>query len=353
MWLTGNDAVNRYDGKMVKVYNLDKYFQGCPNLQQGYGFAEDTEGNIYIGSTRGLYIYHRSRDKFTFKKIFNNATDSVAMPFAFRDGKIWCFNLQYQLATYNVNTKEISYVTQLALDPLLSIHIYDLSENIFYFHFPFIDRQGTVWCVGNNNIAGFNEKTKTVFYPIQEYVKKNKPAFISSCYDVNKIICGTKNGILEYDIETRSVSEIKELGNKQTGTIKSINVNRDFIVFNGEQGVTFTSKDYKKVNWLESKKSDKYTRCYNFSFDKSDRLWICDDVQGLIILDFHPKLLNKEPADNTDSFHLGNGIISFAELPDGNIITHNNVEQNKLTKKLGYLPISDDINTRMATDKFR
>ena len=26
MWITGNDAVNRYDGSRVKVYNLNKYF---------------------------------------------------------------------------------------------------------------------------------------------------------------------------------------------------------------------------------------------------------------------------------------------------------------------------------------
>jgi signal transduction histidine kinase len=355
MWLTGNDAVNRYDGKMVKVYNLDKYFLQCPNLQQGYGFAEDSESNIYIGSTRGLYIYHRNQDKFTLQKIFINAPESVAMPFAFRDGKIWCFNLKYQLATYDIRTKQVNYLTQLSLDPLISVHVYDLSENIFYYHFPFIDRQGTVWIIGNNNIAGYNNKTKTAIYPIGEYVKKNKPAFISSCYNDNKIICGTKNGIVEYDIENNTIAEVNVLNNKKPGSIRSINANKDFIVFNGEQGITFTTKDYKTVKWLEPKKSDKYTRCYNFSFDKSNRLWICDDVQGLIIFDFHPGMLNKEPGEGADSFRLGSGIITFGELPNGNIITHNKVEQNKITKQLAYLPIKfpDDVNTRMATDKFR
>ena len=352
MWLTGNDALNRYDGKMVKVYNLDKYFLLCPNLQQGYGFAEDDESNIYIGSTRGLYIYLRKQDKFILKKIFN---DAVAMPFAYRDGKVWCFNLNYQLATYNVKTKEVNYVTQLALDTLISVHIYDLSENIFYYHFPFIDNGGTIWVVGNNNIAGYNIQTKKASYPIAAYVNKNNPVFISSCYSYGKIICGTKNGIVQYDSKTNTIVEVKLLGNKKTGIIKSINANKDFIVFNADQGITFTTKDYKKVKWLEPKKTDKYIRCYNFSFDKSNRLWFCDDVQGLNIFDFRPLLLNKEPSGNTDSFRLGNGIITFGELPDGNIITHNNVEQNKATRQIGYLPIQfgDDVNNRMATDKFR
>ncbi len=56
MWITANDALNRYDGSSVKVYNLNKYFNDCPNLQQGYGFAEDSESNLYVGSESGLYI---------------------------------------------------------------------------------------------------------------------------------------------------------------------------------------------------------------------------------------------------------------------------------------------------------
>ena len=355
MWLTGNDAVNRYDGKMVKVYNLDKFFVHCPNLQQGYGFAEDDESNIYIGSTQGLYIYLRSQDKFILQKIFNDATGSVAMPFAFRDGKVLCFNLKYQLATYDVKSKQVNYIAQLALDPLISVHIYDLSENIFYYHFPLIDDNGTVWVVGNNNIAGYNSQTKKAIYPILEYVKINKPVFISSCYDEGKIICGTKNGIVQYDTKSNTIAEIKVLGNKKISIIRSITANSDFIVFNSEQGITFTSKDYKRVKWLEPNKTDKYIRCYNFSFDKSNRLWFCDDIQGLNIFDFRPRLLNKEPSQNVDSFKLGRGIITFGELPDGNMITHNNVEQDKVTRQIRHLPIQfgDDVNNRIATDKFR
>ena len=355
MWLTGNDAVNRYDGKMVKVYNLDRYFLNCPNLQQGYGFAEDDEANIYIGSTRGLYIYHRNQDKFSLQKIFNNAGDSIAMPIAFYDGKIWCFNLQYQLATYDVKTKVITNITRLALDPLVSVHIYDLSVNVFYYHFPFIDRHGTVWIVGNSDIAGYNIKSRNTTYPLNEHIKKNKPNFISSCYDGSKILCGTKNGILEYNIETGNIAEIKMLGNKKPGVVKSISCNADFIVFNGEQGITFVSKDYKKVKCLETERSDRFRRCYNFSFDKSNRLWICDDVQGLVIFDFHPKLMNKEPAEFADDFHLGNGINSFGELPNGNVLTHNDVMQEKLTKKLVHLQLNypGEALLRFCTDTVR
>ena len=351
MWLTGNDAVNRYDGKMVKVYNLDRYFLNCPNLQQGYGFAEDEEANIYIGSTRGLYIYHRNRDKFTLKKIFNNATDSIAMPFAFYDGKIWCFNLQFQLATYDVKTKVVTYITRPALDPLVSVHIYDLGVNVFYYHFPFIDRQGTVWLIGNNNLAGYNIKSRNTIYPLSEYITKNKTTFFSSCYDGNRIICGTINSILDYNIETGNIAEIKVLDNKKPGIVINITSNAEFIVFHSEQGIAFVSKDYKKVKWLDGQ----YSRYINLSFDKSNRLWVCDDGQGLVIFDFHPKLLKKEPGEFAENFHLGNGVNSFGELPNGNVITQNNVVQDKQTKKLSFLPlqIASEGLLRFCTDTVR
>ena len=113
MWITCNDALNRFDGKKVKVYNLDKYFSNCPNLQQGYGFCEDKNSNIYIGSVRGLYIYDREQDRFTLQKIFKNSIDDIAMPIAYIDNKVWCFNRQYQLATYDIKTKKISYKGKL------------------------------------------------------------------------------------------------------------------------------------------------------------------------------------------------------------------------------------------------
>lgn len=76
MWITGNDALNRFDGSSVKVYNLDHYFKNCPRLIQGYGFAEDGK-NLYIGSIRGLYKYDYDLDAFTLIDLYQGI--SVAL----------------------------------------------------------------------------------------------------------------------------------------------------------------------------------------------------------------------------------------------------------------------------------
>ncbi len=341
MWLTGNDAINRYDGKTIKVYNLNKYFSNCPNLQQGYGFAEDTESNIYIGSVRGLYVYQRKQDKFTLQPIFKNNVDSVAMPFAFRDGKVWCFNRYYQVAVYDVQTKEVKLVAKPVLDSITSVHIYNLLGKVFYYRLPFFDEAGTLWIVGSNNIAAYNSATQQVSYPFDVYIKKRKPDFLCACCSNGKIICGTAGGVAIFDCSTKQVEEINKLGNKATGYVRLVSSNKKMVAFLCDAGIVFTKKNYKEAQWFDPGAPENYTKIFNFSFDKAGRLWMCDDGEGLHIFDFTPKLLGKEPSDAyPDRFKLGLGVGFFTELPGGNVLCRNTVEQVRDTRKLSYLPLS-------------
>lgn len=358
MWLTGNDALNRFDGKMIKVYNLNKYFKDCPNLQQGYGFAEDDKSNIYIGSIRGIYIYHRDLDKFTLQKIFLNEVDNVAMPFGFRNGKIWCFNRQFQICTYDVKTKEVKYITKPKLMPLISTHIYQLNGNLFYHHFPFIDNYGTIWLISNNDIAGYNIANKTTIYPLEESIKQQKTTFYCSSYDKqnNVLLCGTNNGLLEYNISTNKLTSIKSIAGKKIEIINSLDFSKDFIAIRSVKlGIIFCDKKFKKAFYLEKDGPEKYARCYGFDFDKNHRLWMCDDGYGEIIFDFKSKLLNKEPSDAFDTYKIKSGITSFAELPNGNILVRYDLEQNKKTKKITYFPVEFPytMGLRCSIDKYR
>ena len=181
MWITGNDAVNRYDGSRVKVYNLNKYFLNCPNLSQGYGFAEDNLTNIYIGSTNGLYIYNRNQDKFTLHKVYVGK-DQTAMPIAFKNGKIWCYNKRFELITFDVQTKKTTSFGKLPLPEMKSIHVYDLGSNTFYFRFPFLVDE-TIWFVDANQVLTYNIKTKKIQFPLKAFTDKVDLSFYQACYD--------------------------------------------------------------------------------------------------------------------------------------------------------------------------
>lgn len=354
MWITSNDALNRFDGKMVKVYNTDNYFSNCPNLQQGYGFAEDDKSNIYIGSIRGLYIYNRNQDKFHLKKIFKNGSDDNAMPICFRNGKIWCFNKQYQLATYDVKTKKVALVAQFSIPAMPSIHIYELTQNVFYNRFPFIDNNNTIWMVGYRQIETYNIKSKS----IKKIETNTNSEFYSSYYisNENRILIGTDNGILDFNLNTNAIKKITELYNTKLGIIRNITASNNSIAFSNYLDLIFTTKNFDQVKWINGPSKLSYNRVYQFSFDKSQRLWMCDDGQGQLIFDFHPKILNKFPDENAPSSFLKTaGVTSFLELPNRNIIIQGRVLFDKKTNSFSNtnLVFIDSVSIRVCKDNNR
>lgn len=357
MWLTGNDALNRYDGKMIKVYNLAKYFSNCPTLQQGYGFAEDDATNLYVGSTRGLYIYHRSQDKFSLQRIFSQAADSVAMPFAFKDGKVWCFNKQYQLATYDVHTKEVTIITQLGLEPMASIHVYNMPGNAFYYRFPFIDKAGTVWAFSQYAIAAYHIATGKLSYPFAPYMAQHKLMLFSCTGSSNQLICGTNKGIVIFNTATGAATAITALLGKKLGTINFLACNERFIVFRTPKYMGYYGFDGTQKGWFYENNIEGFNKLIHLSFDKSGRLWACADGLGLVVFDFSAHQLGKEPNDNyPDTYNIGFGCHSFAELDNGNVLMRHNVVQDVQTKKIRPFEFNAHSNAssfRMCTDKYR
>lgn len=349
MWLTCNDALNRYDGKTVKVYNLDKYFDKCPNLQQGYGFTEDDKGNIYIGSVRGLYIYHRNEDRFSLQKIFNTKSDDIAMPIGYLNGKIWCFNKQYQLANYDVKTKKVTIVTQVQLAPLKSVHIYEMSNNCFYYHYPFIDKNGKIWIINNNEILKFDTKTNKRYFPLKDYFSSQNVNFYTSCFNEtsNSFFIGTDKGLFEYSIDDNKIKEIKNQG-KSFGQVLGMAAKNNLVAFRTNFDLFFLDKKSNSIKRIAVNDKNNYNRTFGYSIDKSGRLWIGDDGKGQLIFDFKAKLLPKIPDENTtfNYFNLS-GVTRFVQLSDNEIVIPNVIQQKSLliffdvkTKKMSDIPFT-------------
>ena len=202
MWITANDAINRYDGSWVKVYKEERYFKNCPVLKQGYGFAEDNKSNIYIGSTIGLYKYNRNQDGFTLLKVFSGYADENCIPFAFRDNKIWCYNRFYAIAAIDVTTGKISFYKDVKTEPIESIHVYMFSKTFYRNRQPFFDKNGVLWIVTRSDIISYKTSSKEVQYYLQDDMNKRNLSFTSDCYDSskNRIVAGTNNGLCVFDL---------------------------------------------------------------------------------------------------------------------------------------------------------
>lgn len=322
MWITGIDALNRYDGKMVKVYNLRKYFKACEPLQQGYGFAEDAEHNLYVGSARGLYIYHRKKDQFSLKKIFSGP-DPVAMPICYTGGKVWCFNRYWQIATYDVSTRQVAYQTQLQLDSISSIHNY-ASSSLFYYRYPFIDKSGRIWCISGNDIQTLNCQTLVVDTPLRNHFRWKNTLFYNCLFDSlqNRIYLTTSGGLWEYTIPTKAIRRIRTHANRQLDQLPYIVIYKNLLVCrDANSRILIIDLNTDRVVFEEKRKPYQFYASYCFGFDRSGRLWMCDDGRGQIIVDFQPKLLNKEPGSlllSASSFY--GGVSSLGEMPDGSIL---------------------------------
>ncbi len=354
MWLTCNNAINRFDGKNIKVYNLNKYFYKCPNLQQGYGFAEDDKSNIYIGSQEGLYVYNRNNNNFTLHKIFNNAADNIAIPIGFYNQKIYCFNRQFQIASFDVKTKKTAFVTQFDIPELASIHIYQANGNLFYSHYPFIDKNKNLFIVGKNEVKSYNLETKfKTDYPLEK-----RTNIFSSCYDIekNNIFLGTKNAVLVLDIVSKKVQKITSFNRKKLSYIKSIAVSKNKIAISTGLDLVLTSKDLQSSNWINNDEYLKTAMFNHLHFDKSNKLWVCEDSKGQVVFNFEPQVLNKVPTENQKKlpFFKYPGVATISELPNG-YITQGYLEFNIKTQNSGFL---SSINTkeslfRTITDKYR
>jgi signal transduction histidine kinase/ligand-binding sensor domain-containing protein len=334
MWLTANDAVNRFDGAYIKVYNLDKYFENCPNLQQAYGITEDNRANIYMGSINGLYIYQREKDKFSLQKIYANNKEQVAMPFAFQDGKVWCFNKQFQLATYDVNTKKIELHATLPLEPLESVNPYQLPKNMFYFHMPIVDRNGTIYASSSSGIATYNTKSKKIQLPLESIVKNKNFSISASCIDTfkNCIYYCTTIGIINYNITNGKYQIFSKVGKTQLLNPFSIACNKKYIVFREDGKLMMCNKSMDSIHILKSTTPINYSWTMCLGFDKNNRLWSSINSVGQLIFDFQEPMLNKITKDHPKLNMLNNlGISRIAELPNGNIITNYGNQHKEVT----------------------
>ncbi len=325
MWITGNDALNRYDGSLIKVYNLNRYFKDCPPLQQGYGFTEDDESNIYIGSVNGLYTYHRKTDKFRLQKIYTGSHDNLAMPFAFKDQKVWCFNKRYEIATYDVASGKINNVIRIPLPAINSVHVYDMLDLdglSLYYRFPFFDNNNNVWVFGVRDIYKYHKNKKTLERIEIKTLKTNNAITLCTYFDQrhNELLIGTDKGLVSYDMKTGAEQIVRSVGNLSLGEVNSIACKNDVIALRCSSGSLLADRTFKNYYWANYPSRLFSRRVYDFGFDKAGRLWMCDDGLGQAIYSFSQPLLPKIPGTNNDFAKLKEkGVGCFAELPNGDI----------------------------------
>lgn len=346
MWLTANDALNRYDGSTVKVFNLNKYFKNCPTLTQGYGFAEDKESNIYTGSLNGMYKFKRKEEKFELINVFK---ESNCMVIGYAEGKVWCFNKLFELASYDPITQQINYFNGIIIQAINSMHVYDNPSEPIFEIYPIIDNNANIWFFKKDKISKFNIKSKVISNDKFNAQIKNK---VIRCADYNEhehlLYISNDQGIFQIDPDKNTI--VLKFKLNQLNTI--FESHKDLFILKNNAEIVIYKDNGEKIN-LNQLLEDNYYRTYQFGFDKHDRLWFCDDGLGQIILDFNSPIIAKYPKTgqkSTDKLLQGTG--HFNSFNKDEVLINNYLlkQKNKKEKVLDNLKNPVVFNLRTITD---
>ena len=341
MWITCNDAINRFDGKMVKVYKKNMYFKNCAPLKQGYGIVEDASGNIYVGSSDGLYIYRRDQDRFTLKKIFINTIDNNTIPFAYKDNKIWCYNRQYKIASFDVTTKKTDFYEKVQLEDLSSIHAYLQISTQYFYRQPFFDKNGVIWIANKNMLASYNIKKNIVKYHLADFLTKSSLTLQGCCYSENNncILFGVEIGILKYNLGEEKIILIKEIDKKKLGLIDEISCfGKNFLAKNGNELIIINDSFTQIYRFYPRNNNITGSNYLNCKPDKNNRLWLCANGSGLVIIDFNKKsFFNETMSIDGINYFNKKGVNGFAEADEKGIYIRSGTNlfyQDKSSKEI-------------------
>ena len=352
LWITANDALNRYDGNWVKVYKDPRYFKNCVPLKQSYGFAEDNEHNIYTGSIFGLYRYNRKQDNFNLLNIFKNMNDSACVPFACKDNTVWCYNRNYAIAAYNAATGKTSLYSRILPGSIESLHPY--AQQYIASRQPFFDKTGLLWAASVNTLAAYDIKNNKVQYYLHDALNLKNLFITSLSYDsaMNRILMGSNYGMIVFDILSHKIKIINTAGNISLAYMSRAYIFKDKYFFTcGHFEVCYTDKNFLQFSQLTfSKKNGSLEMSPGAILSVNEnkkRMIICKSGFGINILDFGRNTLQKYTGSSTNPYLLlPTGVHSFAEFTNGTYLVRgggNNFIFNPFTNKISGYPFNANI----------
>lgn len=142
MWFGTKDGLNRYDGSSFKIFKYDRTDEYSLGNNYILALYEDVEGNIWVGTDMGLYIYYPERDVFEpFKQLSDEGTtidNAAAMIVGDKNGDVWITVERQGIFHYNLQTKALRNHT-LKEFPFLTSNV----------HCVVFDNSETIWIYGN------------------------------------------------------------------------------------------------------------------------------------------------------------------------------------------------------------
>jgi ligand-binding sensor domain-containing protein/two-component sensor histidine kinase len=206
LWISGNNGLNRFDGKTFKQYNSFGK-NGLTDISTTC-IAEDGEGNIWIGTGNGLNKLNPFTETITH---YYEGTGPGTIPYRWcnylytdKNKNLWLAT-EKGIALFNSKTNSFQNfpVTVYGADAKINKFINQLLE----------DSKGRLWLATSYGIKLFDRTTKTYtsFHFAETAGQQVKENVVISLFEDNKgmIWAGTWGaGLLQYDVQRNNFKKV-------------------------------------------------------------------------------------------------------------------------------------------------
>ena len=275
MWIATLDGLNRYDGKEFEIFRHNEDNFMSINSSYVLCLEESPDGNLFIGTDKGLNKYNRQDNSFT-RIILNdsNLTENsqhIRQMLITNDSLMWIETLDGFLVNYNFKSDLVikTYKHQFTYQPYYLYH--DIYE----------DTEGTLWIGTRNRAPTYldkeNDKLVVIHANRDDYDKKREydvACFYEDSY--GNFWITALDGIYLFDKKTEIFR--KFLGTSTWDVHEDKNGNIWFATGNGLLMYNTTdSVIVSMTNHKDNPLSISNNGIYKICEDQSGNLWLATD----------------------------------------------------------------------------
>lgn len=299
IWVTTEDGLNKFDGAKFTSYRTHKNDSTSLIGNHVYKVFQDSRGNLYILSTKGLQIYDYRSDTFkTIKKSspsYNNKSITEL-----RNGNILIGTSGYGMKTLSADSKGNYQIKDW--NPSLSGYtINEIKE----------DQSGNIWiCTEYHGVIRIDKNGKRYDYSLGAH---NGNQFINCCTEDsygNVYVGTTGRGVFVY---RKADDTFQQIFNSEF-PIKDLKQKEHFMLIgiDGEGIVSYNipEKCISDTDFYIDNVNIKKSKVHSLLIDNSTNLWIGIYQKGVAFIPLQANMFGYIGSFSSLRNHIGNNCIT-------------------------------------------